>query len=57
MSKKVMQYSHALSCARCGRPLDINEYIQNSRLISVIKTQVVLHFCNSCIELIDRGDE
>lgn len=56
MSKKAVCLEK-VQCSRCGRTLDINEYIQNSRLILACGTQVILHFCARCIELVDRGEK
>jgi len=44
-------------CARCGRELEINEYMQNSRGLEILNKTIILHFCNYCVELIDRSDE
>lgn len=40
-------------CARCGRELDINEYVQNSRLLTILNEKRVLHFCTYCVQLVE----
>jgi len=44
-------------CSRCGRPITIHEHVQNTRILKILSRQQVLHFCNCCVELIQREDK
>lgn len=44
-------------CARCGRGLNITEYVQHNRLFLACGTEVVLHFCSSCVIYVDRREK
>lgn len=44
-------------CSRCGCKISLHEYLQSCKMYVVVGTPAILHFCSSCIELINEGSE